>query len=311
MAMTKSVSIEHEIDPASPYNLAGDSSFLVWRAHKLETYPNRAEDLVVPISDPSDLSVEERQKIFQLCEKANMAIYRTHSSLTKEETLHLSKQIGLHGLDLPLFTKERGMTEITTVGSGRQGEYAPYTDRALSWHTDGYYNSRENQVLGMVLHCKRAAAEGGKSSLLDPEIAYIHLRDENPDYIAAMMELDALTIPENIENGQLVRPAETGPVFSVINDRLHMRYSARKKYIEWKPGKALECARDCLTELLAERTGPVIHYRLAPGEGLISNNILHTRSAFEDGTGERRLLYRARFKSRVFDAPMIEINGDE
>jgi hypothetical protein len=38
---------------------------------------------------------------------------------------------------------------------------------------------------------------------------------------------------------------------------------------------------------------------LQAGEGLISNNVLHNRTAFEDGPGHRRLIYRARFYDRI------------
>ena len=49
----------------------------------------------------------------------------------------------------------------------------------------------------------------------------------------------------------------------------------------------------------ADDKGPVFHYRLQAGEGLISNNVLHNRTAFEDGTGHKRLIYRARFYDRI------------
>ena len=39
--------------------------------------------------------------------------------------------------------------------------------------------------------------------------------------------------------------------------------------------------------------------RLQAGEGLISNNVLHNRTAFSDKPGHNRLLYRARFFDRI------------
>jgi len=87
----------------------------------------------------------------------------------------------------------------------------------------------------------------------------------------------------------------------VIDGNLHMRFSARKRYINWKPSVALEQARKFLMVLLNDPCGPVFRHRLAAGEGLICNNVLHTRSAFEDGAGHGRLLYRARFGNRVSD----------
>jgi hypothetical protein len=40
--------------------------------------------------------------------------------------------------------------------------------------------------------------------------------------------------------------------------------------------------------------------RLQPGQGLIGNNPLHTRTGFENGT-RQRLLYRARYYDRIVD----------
>ena len=78
-----------------------------------------------------------------------------------------------------------------------------------------------------------------------------------------------------------------------------MRYSARKKNIQWRDNAITRAARDFLTEILADESGPVFHYRLQAGEGLISNNVLHNRTAFEDGPGQGRLIYRARFYDRI------------
>ncbi len=290
-------------DQSSLFDLSNHQAYLDWRRNKLDGYPDSADAIRISIADPASPSPNERDAISRLCAKTNMALYRVDRSLGKEGTLKLANALGLTRLDVPLYTEEPGVTEIQNVATGRQGEYAPYTDRALSWHTDGYYNATDAQVLGMVLHCERPAEDGGVSSLFDPEIAYIRLRDENPDYIRVLMEPDALTIPENVESGALIRPARTGPVYSVINGYLHMRFSARKRYIEWKPGETLERARAFLMTLLDDPDGPAFHHRLAAGEGLISNNVLHTRSAFQDGAtveaGNGRLFLRARFADRL------------
>jgi len=35
------------------------------------------------------------------------------------------------------------------------------------------------------------------------------------------------------------------------------------------------------------------------GEGLLSNNVLHTRTGFENGDCATRLLYRVRYRERI------------
>jgi alpha-ketoglutarate-dependent taurine dioxygenase len=170
----------------------------------------------------------------------------------------------------------------------------------LSWHTDGYYNDPSQRVRSVVLHCAADAETGGENALLDPDIAYIRLRDEDPRFITAFEHPQCMTIPANEGAQGEIRPEVTGPVFSYENNgAIHMRYSARKKNIRWRDDALTRAARDFLSALLADAGGPVFHYRLQPGEGLISNNVLHNRSAFEDGQGRGRLLYRARFFERI------------
>jgi alpha-ketoglutarate-dependent taurine dioxygenase len=146
----------------------------------------------------------------------------------------------------------------------------------------------------MVLHCLRAADEGGENALMDPEIAYIRLRDENPDFIAALMHHRAMTIPAN----QGDRP---GPVFAVdpATGALHMRYTARARHIVWRDDPATRAAVAFLTGILAG-DGP-LRFRLSPGQGLIANNVLHNRTGFSDNAeiGRARLLYRARYLDRI------------
>jgi hypothetical protein len=54
-----------------------------------------------------------------------------------------------------------------------------------------------------------------------------------------------------------------------------------------------------LKRLLAGNSPYVHRIKLAPGMGIVSNNVLHARSAFEDGSDRQRLLYRARYLDRL------------
>ncbi|HED33929.1 MAG TPA: taurine catabolism dioxygenase TauD, partial [Gammaproteobacteria bacterium] len=91
--------------------------------------------------------------------------------------------LGLSRLDGNLCSDEDNISSIKVSDSGRQGGYIPYTDKKLSWHTDGYYNEPSRTIRAMVLHCVRPAQSGGENLLLDHEMAYIQLRDENPRFI--------------------------------------------------------------------------------------------------------------------------------
>jgi Taurine catabolism dioxygenase TauD, TfdA family len=211
-------------------------------------------------------------------------------------------QFGLHHIDRTLTASEDGITALQVENAGAQQEYIPYTDQPIHWHTDGYYNSATQQVFGLTMHCVRPARAGGENELFDHEMAYIHLRDAHPEYIAALMQPDALFIPANMQRGQEVRAASLGPVFSVnVDGKLHMRYTERKRYIEWKKDKHLNAAVEYLTELLHSDSPYLLKHRLAANEGVICNNVLHNRTGFEEGetVSEQRLLYRIRFYDRV------------
>jgi alpha-ketoglutarate-dependent taurine dioxygenase len=152
-----------------------------------------------------------------------------------------------------------------------------------------------------VLHCVRNAGSGGENRLMDHEMAYLLLRDENPQHILALMQSDVMTIPERVDETDGVRPAQSGPVFSLDTaGNLHMRYTARTRSIEWKNNTATKAAVAALERLLSSDTPHIFQTRMEPGTGLICNNVLHDRSAFtDDPTLLPRLLYRARYLDRI------------
>ena len=153
----------------------------------------------------------------------------------------------------------------------------------------------------MVLHCVRNASHGGENQLMDHEMAYLLLRDEDPQHIRALMQPDAMTIPERVDEKDGVRPAQSGPVFSLdAHGNLHMRYTARTRSIAWKQDAATKAAVAALENLLASDTQHIFKGRLEPGMGLLCNNVLHDRSAFNDNpTHFPRMLYRARYLDRI------------
>ena len=288
-------------DGNSPFTLDDDTAYRQWRQWKLDRQPGLAE-LLVPVEDPFSLSVDEIARIRDLCCRCNTAIYKVSDGLSSQgkDLVHqLGLQFGLSRLDDNLRSDEDDITSLTvTEQSGTQ--YIPYTNKPLSWHTDGYYNSPWQQVRGIILHCAQPAAEGGENSLIDHEMVYIRLRDENPDYVRALMHPEAMTIPPNVEAGAEIRGACAGPVFSVdaLTGSLHMRYSARKRNIIWRDDALTREAADRITQLL-EIDELTYRYRLKAGEGVICNNILHKRSGFEDSPEQKRLMYRARYYDRI------------
>jgi hypothetical protein len=272
-----------------------------WRKTRLSSYPQNVEELVVPIDALLSVSAAQILAIKTACKRANMAIYQCRDpSVNRAAVAAFAREFGLTRLDHHLCANVDGVAELAVASEGIRTGYVPYSSRSLSWHTDGYYNDRERQINAVVLHCAQSAVSGGENALLDPDMAYIRLRDENPQFITAFEHPDCMTIPANIGAEGEIRPALSGPVFSYgDHGEIHMRYSARKKNIQWRDDALTTAARDFLSEVLNDKNGPVLHYRLRAGEGLISNNVLHNRTEFSDGQEQRRLLYRARFFDRI------------
>ena len=288
----------------SPFLLSSDERlYQQWRKSKLDDYPQNVEQLMVELHGDV-LSDSEYQQFLALCARTNMLIYRMSDSGlgNKDFVRKLGQRLGLNRLDGNLCADKDSITSLQVMETGRHSGYIPYTNKPLSWHTDGYYNKPGEQIRGILMHCVQPAAQGGENLLLDNEIAYMQLRDENPAYIKALMRDTAMTIPPNIVNDVEIRGEQTGPVFSVDkSEHLHMRYSARTRNIEWYDDDITREAVVYLNSLLNVNNPYVFRYSLNAGEGIICNNVLHCRTGFVDDAEHKRLLYRARYFDRVIN----------
>lgn len=299
----------------NPFDLDRETDYQNWRARKLENYPTRADDLVVRIKDPRALTPAEHEAIQARCRKANMAIYvsETGHDPDKEITSKLGHQFGLERLDRNMLADDDGITPLAVHAEGERQHYIPYTDRPIKWHTDGYYNNApERTIWGLQLHCVCNASSGGDNGLMDQEIAYILLRDANPEHVRALMEADAMAIPARMDEDGIARPDEVGPVFSLhpVSGDLHMRYTARTRSIRWKQTPQVLAAVAALEQILSSDSPYIFRAQLMPGMGLICNNVLHDRSAFSDDGECKRLLYRARYYDRIAGTAVGEIYGN-
>ncbi len=299
-----------DLNRTSPFDPDNKDGYQQWKEKKLAGYPETLTDLVVEIADPYALNEEEKGRILALCAKANMALYHVPVTGGTGEThplLAIMEQLGVRDLDRHLGAGPGGLSALSPGGSAHApfSEYIPYRKAAIGWHTDGYSHPRDHQIRTLCLYCERPADQGGENDLWDHEIAYIRLRDENPEYIRTLMEPDVMTIPARMEGDQVARPERTGPVFSIHpgDGHLHMRYTHRTISIRWRQDAATLEAVGALKRLLQSPGPHMYRGRLEAGWGLISNNVLHTRDAFHDASEtEKRILYRARYFDRLPEA---------
>ena len=90
-----------------------------------------------------------------------MAIYAspTAGDADKEIPRQLGLQLGLRDLDTNYLADDDGISPLAVAERGTRGEFIPYTNRGIRWHTDGYYNPVERTVRAVLLHCVAARRE--------------------------------------------------------------------------------------------------------------------------------------------------------
>lgn len=300
----------------SPFSLENDELYQRWRDKKLENYPTKLADLVVELSNSKRMTGAEHTAILDRCKQSNMAIYvgsDAKNDLDREIPHYVGRRFGLSNLNHNWLGDKDGLTSLTVADTKdeKRQNYIPYSNRPIKWHTDGYYNTADKQIKSVLLHCVQPASEGGENALLDQEIVYILLRDQNPDYIRLLMQDDVMIIPPRLnKENEIVRKEEAGPIFSVNpkTGNLHMRYTIRTYNVIWKEDSETQAALNALTEILKSDSPYIFRGRLESGMGLICNNVLHDRTGFSDADDQQRLLYRARYFDRMLGTDITDLD---
>lgn len=293
---------------AGPFDLKEVETYRRWCDRKLAGYPANVAGLVVEVRDMAALTKAEQEAVLDRARRTNMALVAGQAEHRQDEGKDLIRALGwrfgLENLDSNLCADDDGITPLRVTEQGQRVRYIPYTNQPIRWHTDGYYNALDAQIRGLLLYCVQDAALGGENALVDHELVYLLMRNANPDYVAALMHPEAMTIPPNTsEDGSEIREARSGPVFSVDSrsGALHMRYTMRKRNVVWRDDPVTQEAIAFLENLLEGNSPYIFHHRMTPGQALVCNNVLHDRAGFADDptAGRKRLLYRARYFDRI------------
>ena len=251
----------------------------------------------IEIEDPHRLRESERDAIAERCARFNLALYRFARAGTDPGALSaFARAMGLERRDLTLGADRLGIAPVRVARNTRGREMIPFTSRALNWHTDGYYNAPERSVRAVVMHCAAPALNGGETTLLDPDLVYAAMHEQDPALVEALAHPRAMTIPAHEADGTPIRPARAGPVFRFLGHppRLHMRYTMRTRSIRWRSTPVTARAVAALEAAIASLPAYHVQVRFKTGEGVICNNVLHRRSAFVDGEGSNRMVLRIR-----------------
>ncbi|MBT5863924.1 MAG: hypothetical protein HOH39_06015, partial [Gammaproteobacteria bacterium] len=208
------------------------TNYKLWADKKLQGFSNKLDDLIVEIDNPNSLSKSEKAMMHRIINQHNIVFFQINKGVddVKSSIKMLASQVGLGNYEIDSKSDSDGLTEIKIHDNIKtDAEYIPYTDKQLKWHTDGYYNDDDNLILTWLLFCKNQSENGGLNKYMDHEIAYI-LFNENFDNIDDLMLNNAYRIPKNELNG---REAIDNPIFSFVENKLHMKFSMREKNIIW------------------------------------------------------------------------------
>lgn len=289
---------------SNPFDLNDDAAYQAWRERKLREAPAEVGDLIVEIDDPRTITRSEHDAILDRVRRFNMAVYV--SNIGDMEGTHIPRAVGMrfgcNNINRNRGAEDDGVTAITIQADEIHSPYIPYSNREIHWHTDGYYNRLDLQNYALLLHFVRPAMEGGENAVMDHEMAYLLMRDENPDYVCALMREDAMIIPNHVVDGCELRPERAGPVFlETAAGNLHMRYTMRKRNIVWNSDPLVQEAVAWLENLLKSDCDQIFRATMQSGWGFVSNNVLHDRTGFTDDPdpAKKRLMYRARYYDRV------------
>ena len=104
----------------------------------------------VKIPDIENITIKDRKKISSNIEKYNFTLFELNDC-TNSNLLKFANNLGLEKIIQNPYSDKNGVSNITAIKDKRQGEYIPYTNKKLNWHTDGYYNSEKEEVRAFIL----------------------------------------------------------------------------------------------------------------------------------------------------------------
>jgi len=283
----------------SPFILENETEYKNWRQTKLELYPLNISKFSIPL-DINNFQKKDLDLIKFNMNKYNFALYNFKSELTNNELENFCTMLNLNNSISNLFSDSKNISDIRDhkdTNNNQIGEYIPYTNKPLNWHTDGYYYPLNNSVKSFLLHCVNPAHRGGENLLLDHEILYILIRDHNPSYIKILMEKNIMGIPRNKNNAESTNI--NGPVFFIDDEySLNMRFTSRQQNIVWKKSDIIDKIKKFIFNFVESDTKYITKILLKKNQGYIANNILHKREKFFDNKN-KRLLKRIRFSKKL------------
>ncbi|MFT5113526.1 MAG: hypothetical protein ACI8P9_002857 [Parasphingorhabdus sp.] len=274
-------------------------AFKLWLDQKLNSNAGAMNKQAVELKNLACVSEVEHQLMLENLNRHNFSLYRCEGQISPSQVARLGRQFSLQNAEQNLCADESSISTISVSNNAEKSRYIPYTDRALGWHTDGYYNPIGKTINAFILHCSNNSVSGGENKLLDHELIFGWLVEKFSCDAFELFAPDVMTVPANRSEDVELRAETSCPMFYFNQSGgLQMRYSARQRNIEWK---STQFIRQALAEI-ADRCkdlSSVNSVKLVKGMGILSRNALHCRTAFNDIPTNPRLLYRVRYYDHI------------
>ncbi|MBX2835736.1 MAG: TauD/TfdA family dioxygenase [Gammaproteobacteria bacterium] len=278
------------------------NAYQCWREHRLSLVSTQQANRTMVFSIDSNLKDQEiLQKLCSDVEHHGFALYQFSDPLDDNEqrkaAVNLYAELGLADADDGVLIGADNLSLLENSVNTERKRFVPYSDRAMNWHTDGYYNAQDAHVRSFCLHCLQPAAIGGELTILDDELLLIALYDRYPYCVKPLTHPQAMLLPKSRDELGPDRPDRVVPVFSVDNNqRLLTRFTTRQRNIDWRDENTLDAARTA-SELLNQLKHWHTTLKLQAGQGIITRNILHCRTSFVDhDKNSGRKILRGRYQ---------------
>lgn len=299
-------------NPGSPMSLPAkfngtSSDYQKWKNERLQLADQFQAHTAAKIIAPTLECAATPAVLEQICKQVRDHGYALYewAETPEDVTASVSKlhqQLALTQHDQGVVSDAAGLSLLTDLTGSPRGKFIPYTSRAMGWHTDGYYNDQMQILRCFTLHCISPAAAGGALSLLDNELLFIALMNENSEIVELLSHPEAMTLPANKDDVGHNRPDRYASVFFSHSDgTLGTRFTTRTKNIEWRTKDTKDAAGRAV-EILAELSQWHHTLRLESGQGLITRNILHKREAFTD---DSKIAPRQMLRGRYLQLPSV------
>ena len=288
-----------------PEHLDGHSSrYHLWRSEQLQQQAQlqQFQPGFHPLDDQIN-SAHNRAQFETMCQQvqdSGFTLYEwtTNSDNARARECALHQYLGLIDADTGVISGTDNLSLLEDKTGTRTSRFIPYSNRAMNWHTDGYYNAVDQQVRCFSLYCIEQAASGGALTLMKNELLLIALYDTNPEWVTELTHPQAMLLPGNTDDEGHHRPDRSAPVLSAFSDgTLNTRFTTRTRNIHWHSA-AVKAAAESATRLITDSTHWHTQVRLEQNQGIITRNMLHRREAFIDEQPQaRRQILRGRYSS--------------